>query len=281
MKTLTRRLGSSVGLYFVLSIGLIICLVPLLWTLSSSFKTPGEIFNYPPSVIPKVWSGHGYGSLFRDFPFIAWVINSMVVAIVTTAIGVFLCAMGGFGFAKYSFRGKNFLFTILLSSMMVPFVVLLIPLFQLMTKLNWTDSYQALIVPWLAPAFGIFMMRQFITQTIPDEMLDAGRIDGASEFSLFWRLVLPLCRPALAALAVWLFLNVYNSFLWPLVVLNSDHRYTLPVGLNSILSSQGISQADYSVVMAGALLAAAPTVLLFIMLRKQFIEGLTLGSVKG
>jgi multiple sugar transport system permease protein len=278
---IVRRLGGRVALYFVLCVGVVVCLVPLVWTLSSSFKTPGEIFNYPPSVLPQVWTGHGYSSLVHDFPFLRWVINSLAVAVVATTAGVFICALGGFGFAKYDFPGKSLLFTILLSSMMVPFVVLLIPLFQLITKLNWTGSYQALVVPWLGPAFGIFMMRQFMTQTIPDEMLDAGRIDGASEFALFWRLVLPVSRPALAALAVWLFLNVYNSFLWPLVVLSDDHRYTLPVGLNSILSSQGISQADYSVVMAGALLAAAPTVVLFVMLRKQFIEGLTLGSVKG
>jgi ABC-type glycerol-3-phosphate transport system permease component len=209
------------------------------------------------------------------------VVNSVAVAVVTTVLGVFICALGGYGFAKYDFPGKGLLFTILLSSMMVPLVVLLIPLFELITNLGWVNRYEALVVPWLGPAFGVFMMRQFITQAIPDEMLDAGRIDGAGEFTLFWRLVLPTSRPALAALAVWLFLNVYNSFLWPLVVMSQNDRYTLPVGLNSILSTQGISQTDYGVVMAGALLAAAPTVLLFVMLRKQFIEGLTLGSVKG
>jgi multiple sugar transport system permease protein len=271
------RLARTTTLYLVLTAGLALCLIPLLWTLSSSFKTPGEIFDYPPSVIPHDLTGGGYSSLFHDFPFVRWVANSLGVAAVTTAVGVFICALGGFGFAMYDFPGKRMLFTILMSSMMVPFVVLLIPLFRLITNLGWVDRYEALVVPWLAPAFGIFMMRQFIVQSISSEMLDAGRVDGASEFGLFWRLVVPVSRPALAALAVWLFLNVYNSFLWPLVAVSDEHRLTLPVGLNSILSSQGISQADYGVVMAGALLAAAPAV----MLRKQFIEGLTLGSVKG
>jgi arabinooligosaccharide transport system permease protein len=275
------RLARTTTLYLVLTAGLVLCLLPLVWTLSSSFKTPGEIFDYPPSVVPHVWTGGGYRSLFDDFPFVRWVANSLGVALVTTTLGVFICALGGFGFAMYDFRGKSVLFTMLMSSMMVPFVVLLIPLFRLITNLGWVDRYEALVVPWLAPAFGIFMMRQFIVQSISSEMLDAGRIDGASEFGLFWRLVLPVSRPALAALAVWLFLNVYNSFLWPLVAVSDERRLTLPVGLNSILSSQGISQADYGVVMAGALLAAAPAVVLFVMLRKQFIEGLTLGSVKG
>jgi multiple sugar transport system permease protein len=275
------RLARTTTVYVVLTAGLVVCLIPLVWTLSSSFKPPGEIFDYPPTVIPHDWTGGGYSSLFHDFPFVRWVVNSLGVAAVTTAAGVFICALGGYGFAMYDFRGKGVLFTILLSSMMVPFVVLLIPLFRLVTNLGWVDTYQALVVPWLAPAFGIFMMRQFIVQSISSEMLDAGRVDGASEFGLFWRLVVPVSRPALAALAVWLFLNVYNSFLWPLVAVSDEHRLTLPVGLNSILSSQGISQADYGVVMAGALLAAAPAVVLFVMLRKQFIEGLTLGSVKG
>jgi multiple sugar transport system permease protein len=276
-----RRYGSTTALYFVLGFGLLLCLLPLLWTLSSSFKIPSEVFDYPPSVIPHDWTAHGYLSLFDDFPFIRWVINSLVIAGVATVIGVFICALGGYGFAMYEFPGKRFLFAVMLSSMMVPFVVLLIPLFRLITFFNWVDTYQALIVPWLGPAFGIFMMRQFIVQSISPEMLDAGRIDGAGEFGIFWRLVLPVSRPALAALAVWLFLNVYNSFLWPLVVLSTQERLTLPLGLNSILASQGISQSDYGVVMAGAILAAAPALLLFIALRKQFIEGLTLGSVKG
>jgi arabinooligosaccharide transport system permease protein len=268
-------------LYGVLIVGVLISLMPLVWTLVSSLKTSADIFEYPPSLIPDPLVTHGYSSLFDDFPFVRWVINSLGVAAVATVIGVFLCALGGYGFAKYEFRGKKFLFTLVLSSMMVPFVVLLIPLFVVVSRLNWVETYQALVVPWLAPAFGVFMMRQYIAQSVPNEMLDAGRIDGASEFTLFRRIVLPVIRPALAALAVWLFLNVYNAFLWPLVVMSDTDRLTLPLGLASILNTQGISNADYSVVMAGALLAAAPTIVLFIVLRKQFIEGLTLGSVKG
>jgi multiple sugar transport system permease protein len=281
MRSHRSWLGGRTIIHIVLLAGVAVWLVPVAWTLGSSFKPVSEIFDYPPHVLPHNWTWSNYTHLLSDFPLGKWFLNSFVVSVTATLVGVFLCALGGFGFAKYQFRGKSLLFAILLSSMMVPFAVILIPLFILVAHLHWINTYQALIVPWLAPAFGIFMMRQFITQTISDEMLDAGRIDGASEFGLFWRLVLPVTRPALAALAIWLFLNVYNSFLWPLVVLSGSDHLTLPLGIASILNSLGIARTEYGVVMAAALFAMVPMILLFVLLRKQFIEGLTLGSVKG
>lgn len=280
---LSAALGyaGAVTLHVVLAAGIVLTLLPLLWTFFSSFKSLQDIFTYPPVLLPSPWTLQGYGHLFNDFPFWQWVVNSLGTAVVGTVVGVFFCALAGYGFSKYQFRGKQFLFGVLLSSMMVPIAVLIIPLFVIISRIGWSGSYQALIVPWLAPAFGVFMMRQFITQAVPDEILDAGRMDGATEFGLFWRLVVPVSRPALAALAIWLFLNIYNNFLWPLIVMTTTSKYTLPVGLASILSAQGIQHTDYAVVMAGAILAAAPTLVLFIVLRKQFIQGLTLGSVKG
>lgn len=276
-----RRIGAPTALHVVLLVGIGLSVIPLVWTFFTSFKQLQDVFTYPPMLLPHPWTTQGYHQLFQEFPFGRWVINSFGVAAVGTVIGVFLCALGGYGFSKYEFRGKGLLFGILLSSMMVPFAVLIIPLFVIISRIGWSGTYPALIVPWLAPGFGVFMMRQFITQSVPDEILDAGRIDGATEFGLFWRLVLPVSRPALAALAVWLFLNIYNSFLWPLIVISSTSRYTLPLGLSSILSVQGIQRTNYAVVMAGALLASAPSIVLFVTLRKQFIEGLTLGAVKG
>lgn len=277
-----RRVVGTTGLHVLLLIGLVICLLPLVWTVSSAFKNLDEIFDYPPHFIPREFTLTEYTRLFEEFPMWTWIGNSLFVAIVSTVIGVFLCAMCGFGFAKYTFRGKSALFAVLLSSMMIPFAVLLIPLFKLVAQLGWADSYQALIVPWVAPAFGVFMMRQFTAQAVSDEMLDAGRIDGATEFGLFWRLALPVLRPALAALSIWLFLTVYNSFLWPLIVVSSAERQTLPVGLAALLNTLGAERgAEYGLLMAGSVVAMAPTIVLFIALRKQFIEGLTLGSVKG
>jgi multiple sugar transport system permease protein len=277
---MSRRANRSI-IHLLLLAGVAAWLVPVVWTLGSSFKPDSEIFDYPPHILPHHWIWSNYRYLIHDFPLGHWFINSFVVSVTATLGGVFLCALGGFGFAKYQFRGKGTLFGILLSSMMIPFAVILIPLYTLIAHLHWINTYQALIVPWLAPAFGIFMMRQFITQTISDEMLDAGRIDGASEFGLFWRLVLPVIRPAIAALAIWLFLNIYNSFLWPLVVLSGSPHLTLPLGIASILNTLGVQQTEYGVVMAAALFAMGPMIILFVALRKQFIEGLTLGSVKG
>jgi len=274
----TARRVKMAGLYAVLIILLLVAVVPLLWALSSSFKPVSEIFVYP----PQLWPSHGtlqnFSDLFNNVPFPRWLWTSLWVSIVATAVAVFFCALGGYAFAKYRFPGQRILFDIMFSSMMIPFAVILIPLFVEMARIGWADQYVALIVPWVAPAFGIFMMRQFIVQSVPDEVIEAARIDGASEFGIFLRVVLPIVRPALGALAVWNFLNSYNSFLWPLVVLSTEERFTLPLGLNSLVGSYS---REYGLVMAGTILAAVPTLLLFFFLRKQLIEGLTVGSVKG
>lgn len=283
--TRTRRSSSPAGrrarmtgLYVVLVLILIVAVLPLLWALSSSFKPVAEIFVYP----PKLWPTHGtlqnFTDLFKNVPFPRWLWTSLWVSILATALAVFFCSLGGYAFAKYHFPGQRVLFDIMFSSMMIPFAVILIPLFVEMAKIGWADTYVALIVPWVAPAFGIFMMRQFIIQAVPDQVIEAARIDGASEFGIFCRIVLPMVRPALGALAVWNFLNSYNSFLWPLVVLSSEEKFTLPLGLNSLV---GTYSREYGLVMAGTILAAVPTILIFLALRKQLIEGLTVGSVKG
>jgi ABC-type glycerol-3-phosphate transport system permease component len=164
------------------------------------------------------------------------------------------------------------------SSLSIPFAVILVPLFILVVKSGLSTPWFSLIVPWVAPAFGIFMMQQFIVQSIPDEIIEAARIDGTTEFGTFWRIVMPLLRPSLGALAVWSFLQTYNSFLWPLVLISDQGQYTLPLGLNILFASENRS---YDLVLAGAVLASIPTILVFILLRKQLLEGLTAGAVKG
>jgi multiple sugar transport system permease protein len=270
-----------VGLIFLnllLVLGLLFTVIPLLWTVSSSFKTVADIFTYPPELIPPVFTTESYERLVTEFAFIAWFWNTLWVSVVATVLVVFFCALAGFAFAKYRFRGQGILFNIVISSMLIPFAVVLIPLFILVTRVGLGDSLWALIIPFVAPGYGIFMMRQFIIQSVPDEVLDAGRVDGATEFGIFWHLVLPMTRPALGALAIWSFIHVYNSFLWPLTVLSTNEKFTLPVGLASLL---GTYNREYGLVMAGAVVAAIPMLVLFFSLRKQFIEGLTLGSVKG
>jgi multiple sugar transport system permease protein len=272
-----ERAGSFV-LTALLLLGLTIPLLPLLWTVSSSFKPVSDIFIYPPRLLPQEATIDNYRRLFTDVPFARWFVNTLGVSVVSTLLALFFSSLGGYAFAKYQFRGKALLFNIVLGSLLVPFAVLLIPLFVLITRIGWGDSFLALIVPWVAPAYGIFLMRQYIVQAVPDELIDAGRVDGAGEFRVFWTLVLPLVRPALGALAIWNFLGVYNSFLWPLVVMSSNEKLMLPVGLAQIY---GNYNREYGLVMGGAVLAAIPMIAIFIALRRQFIEGLTFGALKG
>ncbi|MEV1080224.1 carbohydrate ABC transporter permease [Streptomyces sp. NPDC050211] len=265
-------------LYTTLVLLLLAFLAPLLWALSGSFKPRGDIFAYPPELIPDPFTLHNYRALIDDQPFVRWFVISTVVAVIATAVSVFVCALAGYGFAKFRFAGKRPLFAVMFSSLSIPFAVILVPLFVILVKTGLGSPWFALIVPWVAPAFGIFMMQQYIVQSVPDSVLEAARIDGASEFGIFRRVVLPLLRPALGALAVWTFLQSYNSFLWPLVLVSDSSQYTLPLGLQTLFVSE---QRQYDLVLAGAVLAVLPAVALFVLLRKQLLEGLSTGAVKG
>ena len=265
-------------LYLALIFGAAIMLTPFIWTLSSSFKNVGDIYNYPPQLIPPHPIGDNYANLFNTTSFVHWFINSFGVAFARVSLTLFLSALGGFAFAKYRFRGRNVLFGLMFLTLALPVQVVVVPLFLEMNKINWVNSYQALFLPFVAPAIGIFLVRQFMINGVPDEMLEAGRLDGCSEFRLFWRLALPLSRPALGALAIQAFLWSWNDFLWPLLILSSDSRYTLTLGLQTLSAE---SQQQYGLLMAGAFLAALPLIVLFIFMQRQFVSGLTVGAVKG
>ncbi|KQO61506.1 sugar ABC transporter permease [Curtobacterium sp. Leaf261] len=265
-------------LYVTLSVLLLVFVFPLVWAISGSFKNRGDIFSSPPTLIPSPATIDNYVNLLTTQPFWNWFAISIGTALIATTVSVFVCAMAGYGFAKFRFRGKRVLFTVMFSSLSVPFAVILVPLFILVVKSGLSTPWFSLVVPWVAPAFGIFMMQQFIVQSIPDEIIEASRIDGNSEFGTFWRVVLPLLRPSLGALAVWGFLQTYNSFLWPLVLISNSDQYTLPLGLNSVFASENRS---YDLVLAGSVLASVPTILVFLLLRKQLLDGLTAGAVKG
>ncbi|WP_240436940.1 carbohydrate ABC transporter permease [Streptomyces sporangiiformans] len=265
-------------LYTTLTALLLAFTAPLLWALSGSFKTRGDIFEYPPKLLPSPATLDNYRSLLTDQPFGRWFLVSTVVALLATVVSVFVCALAGYGFAKFRFAGKQLLFGVMFSSLSIPFAVILVPLFVILVKTGLGSPWFALIVPWVAPAFGIFMMQQYIVQSVPDEILEAARIDGASEFGIFRRVVLPLLRPSLGALGVWQFLQSYNSFLWPLVLVSDSSQYTLPLGLQTLFRAEN---RQYDLVLAGAVLAVLPAVLVFVVLRKQLLEGLSTGAVKG
>jgi ABC-type glycerol-3-phosphate transport system permease component len=221
-----------------------------------------------------------YNRLFDDWPFWSWYANSLIVAVLLTIAVLFLTSLAGFGFAKYRFKGSNILFVLLLGSTMIPFQLVLVPLFIFMSQLKWTNSYWCLIVPFMAPAVGIFLMRQFLL-SIPSELIEAARIDGASEIGIYWRVILPLARPALAAQAVLTFLGAWNSFLWPLSVLHSQASMTLPVGMSGMMGGVTAgSEPPIGAAMAAATLVTIPVVIIFISVQKQYIAGLTAASVK-
>lgn len=265
----------------MLAIGVLMVL-PLLWMFSSSFKNTGEIFSYPPRLIPPVIRMDNYEKLWAgtstsNFP--QWFVNSVFVSACTIIPSLFFCSLAGFGFAKYEFRGRKLLFTILLASMMLPFYTVLVPVYTLMIHLGWTDTYYALIVPFVASAFGVFLMKQYMAG-IPNELLDAARIDGASEFEIYWRIILPLSKPALAALTIMGFRGSWNSYLWPMLVLSDPQKFTVPMGVVSLASSPNEGEQLWGAIMASSALAVLPVLFLFILMQKQFISGMTVGSIK-
>ena len=237
-----------------------------------------QITVHRPAYLSIVWHKltANYINLWAAVPYNRYFINSVFIATASTLLTLFFCSLGGYAFAKYEFKGKAVLFGILLASMMIPFQVLLVPLFGLMSDIGWLNSYKAIIIPFSVGAFGIFLMRQFIV-TIPSELIDAARIDGCSEFGIYYRIVLPIIKPALGALTIYSFLSSWNGYLWPLIVLRDEAKYTLPIGLANLI---GIYRQDYGMLMAGTFLSLLPIIILFLAMQREFIQGITLGSVK-
>lgn len=237
-----------------------------------------QLSLHQPAYLSIVWDKFtsNYRNLWKTVPYGRYFVNSVFIATASTLLTLFFCSLGGYAFAKYQFRGQKILFGILLASMMVPFQVLLVPLFGLMYDIGWLNSYKAIIIPFSVGAFGVFLMRQFIV-TIPSELLDAARIDGCSEFGIYYRIVLPIIKPALGALTIYSFLGSWNGYLWPLIILRDEVKYTLPIGLANLV---GIYRQDYGMLMAGTLLSLMPIVILFLAMQREFVQGITLGSVK-
>ena len=237
-----------------------------------------QLTIHQPAYLSIVWDKFtsNYRNLWKTVPYSRYFVNSVFIATASTLLTLFFCSLGGYAFAKYQFRGQKILFGILLASMMVPFQVLLVPLFGLMYDIGWLNSYKAIIIPFSVGAFGVFLMRQFIV-TIPSELLDAARIDGCSEFGIYYRIVLPIIKPALGALTIYSFLGSWNGYLWPLIILRDEVKYTLPIGLANLV---GIYRQDYGMLMAGTLLSLMPIVILFLAMQREFVQGITLGGVK-
>ena len=277
------RLRRRIRNLILISVALLISLLfffPVYLMFSSSFKSEGEIFAIPMHWIPHEFQGfRQYEYAFENTRIERWYINSLFIAAVQTIATVFFGALAGYGFAKFRFPARNILFLFILSIMTVPFQILVIPMFVLVHQLGWHNSYEGLIMPGLISAFGVFMMRQF-AYSIPDELLDAARIDGASEFSIFRRIALPMLKPAAASLAIITFLFSWNNFLWPLVIAQDRDLVTLPVGLTYF--SQSLDREPlWAVAMAVSTMATIPVILLFVFFQRYFIEGMMVSGIKG
>jgi ABC-type glycerol-3-phosphate transport system permease component len=272
------RVGAAdLLIYAVLVLAGVVFLLPFYWMIVSSFRPTAQFYQLPIPLIPNPPSLENFETLFARSDFVRGLLNSAFLAVVAVILQVWFCALAGYTFAKLRFRGREPLFVGILTTMMIPLGVGLIPNFIIMARIGWVDTYQALIVPGIANAFGIFWMRQYCL-SVPDELLDAARVDGAGEFGIFTRIVLPMIRPALAALAIFVFLTSWNDFLAPLVFLRSEEKFTVQLWLSVVSQQQNVSQP--AIEMAGALLASIPIVILFATLQRHFIAGLTAGSVK-
>lgn len=272
-----KRVASTVLVHIALLIGLVLMIMPFVWMLSTSFMTEAEAFTFPPRFIPQEPILDNYVELFRRFDFTTYFKNTIIVALFVTTISLFLNSLAGYAFAKIDFRGRNKLFLAIMATMMVPGQVTVIPVFLLMRIFGMVNTHAGLIVPGLVGAFGIFFMRQFI-KTIPDELIEAAQIDGASEFWIYARVIMPLCKPALATLGLFTFMGSWNSFFWPLIIATDSNMFTLPVAI-AVLSGQ--HGTNFPLLMAGATIVVAPIVVVFLFLQRYFTSGITLTGLKG
>jgi len=265
-------------LYVLLLLGLVAVAGPFVWMVLSSFKSQAELVRVPPTWLPHAWTWNNYHRLFTQLDFPRYFFNSVLIAGSVVLSNIVFCSMVGYALAKLNFLGKRMIMLVVLATLMVPGSVTVIPLFVLMSKLGFVNTYWAVILPFAVGPFGVFLMRQFMLG-IPDDLLEAARVDGAGEFFIFWRIVAPLSLPGMAALGIITFLATWNNFLWPLIVLTDEHMYTLPVALGTFAIGQ--HQADYGLLMAGAVALVLPIVIVFLILQRQFTESIATTGLKG
>jgi len=272
-----RMAGIAVGLLILLA-GAVWMLLPLVWMLSASLMPLSEVIKVPPVwFAPAKYSFENYAEVWGRIGFSRFFFNSAFVALTITVMQLLTSSMAGFAFARYDFPGRTVIFIMILSTMMIPFQVIMIPLFIMMARLHMVNSYWGMIVPAIVTPFGIFMMRQFMLG-IPSALLDAARMDGAPEPYIYGRIVLPLCKPAIAALTIFSFLGSWDNFLWPLIVINSKQLWTLPIAM-SRFTEQYISQTHLQ--MAGASVMFVPVLIVFLLMQRNFIEGIAMTGIKG
>lgn len=272
-----RRAAASTLIHAALVAGAVLTVIPLLWMLSASLMPAGEATSFPPRVVPSVPTLEHYRALFTRLNLGRAFLNSILVAIVATFASLLFNSMAGYAFAKLNFRGRDRIFSILVASLAIPAQVAMLPLFLMLKSMGLVNTYAGVLIPYMASIYGLFLVRQFMV-SVPDDLLAAARIDGAGELEIYWKIILPLARPVLATLAIFTFMSAWNDFMWPLIILTDDERYTMPVAVASLV---GEHAQDLELMMASSVITVIPVLALFFVLQKQYIAGLMAGSVKG
>jgi multiple sugar transport system permease protein len=267
----------GISRHAILILGSVLMLIPFLWMISTSFKPPTEILAWPPQLIPKNPTWMNYFSVFATIPILRYLFNSLLIASVSTIFVLATSMIAGYIFAKFRFPGRNILFILVLATAIVPLESYIVPFYLQMIDLKWVNTYQGIIAPFAIMSFGIFLMRQHIGSSIPDEYIDAARIDGASEWSIFLRIIVPLSTSALGALGIFAFIQAWGAFLWPLLMANDQRIFNMELGLTAF---QFKFSVDYGPLMAGSVLNILPMIIAFIFLRKQIIESIALSGLK-
>jgi len=277
MRKLNRkRLIKNMVSLTILSLLGLMAFIPLYWMVVTALKSPTLVLKFPPEILPKSVTLTNFKYLFHRPYILRWTINSFVVAGSVTVARIVLCAMAGYALAKKKFPGAKIFFWLYIGSMMIPSQVTLIPLYVIVSSLRMINTYWGLILPSVAAPFGVFLMRQFML-TLPDEIIEAGRIDGASEFQTFWKIIFPISKPAIAVLGIFTFVNEWNAFLWPLIVTNTTAMKTLQAGLVMIREEVPL---EFALHMASSTYAAIPMLIVFFAFQRYFLEGITVGAIK-
>ncbi len=266
-------------IYLFLSLCALTFLVPFYLMFSGSFKKTYEIVTMNQTLFPRALKFDNYIELFKTSPFLRHIFNTVFITVVTTAMVLFFCSLAGFAFAKYRFPGRNVLFVVILLTMMIPFFALIIPIFSMMRKIGWINTYWALILPRTIPPFGMFLMRQYIEGTIPDDLLNAARVDGCSEFRIYWLIVLPTIVPGLSVLGIIIFMQVWNNFLWPLILIDKTEMFTISLAIASL--AQETPFPRYGVTLAACTIGTLPVIVMFFVSQRKFISGIMSGFIKG
>ena len=278
-KRLTKR-PANVGYYVILAlmtVGALVMFFPIIWMFLCSFKTQNEMYQMPPSFLPNQWDLKNYINVFKQMPFAQYYLNSLGTSAINMVVGVLTSALIGYVFAKYQFRGREAIFLKVLACMMIPYETLMPTVYKIMVKFRWTNSYLVLTIPYFCNIFGIFLMRQFFLD-LPNDYVEAAEIDGCGQLRTWWSVAMPMARSTVATLVIFLFMASYNSFLWPLISVDSRKYFTLPVGIQSMLSDRG---SQYAMLMAASSMVIVPVCIIFAAMQKQFIEGMTAGGIKG